>query len=76
MMMEATALAVVAASLVGGALYPKLGTEALRDARMSEAGIAAAKEREKKRKELEHACNAPQPGLFKFFKRSGRHGGR
>ena len=50
MMMEAIALAVVAASLVGGALYPKLGTEAFRDACMSEAGIEAAKEREKKRK--------------------------
>ena len=33
MMMEVIALAVVAASLVGGALYPKLGTEAFRDAR-------------------------------------------
>ena len=73
-MMEPFALGaavLLAASLMGmggGAMYPKLVKGA--GSVQSAEGRTAGKERDKKRKELERAANAPQSKLLGFFKRS------
>ena len=65
------AAVLLAASLMGmggGAMYPKLVKGA--GSVQSAEGRTAGKERDKKRKELERAANAPQSKLLGFFKRS------